>query len=377
MQNFDIIIIGAGPAGSCLARLVADMPGLRVALLDTRRLDVPYAGTGRIKSCGGLMAPDAQKVLACMDMTIPAHLLVTPQLFAVRTLDVPNGLERYYQRFYLNLDREAFDRWLFTSVSDCVQKFVCVTVKSLVEDTTGYTVSCADGLRLHGRFIVGADGANSVVRRKLFPDMPLKRYISIQERFTASGFKPHFAAFFDPAITDYYGWGLPKNHEYLLGVAIPAAAGAEEAFRRFKERIRPFGYELDSPLCRETTLLLRPDTMPASGVLPGGKACLLGEAGGFISPSSAEGFSYAFRTALILYRSLRATRLSPASPEYFAQVCRLHAHRLRPLRLVLWTKILKQRILYNSLLRQCIMRSGIQALQRNKEFIDDQAYDSG
>lgn len=367
MQHFDIIIIGAGPAGSCLARLMSNMPGLRVALLDARQLDVPYTGIGRIKSCGGLMAPDAQKALACMDMTIPAHLLVTPQLFAVRTLDVQSGLERYYQRFYLNLDREAFDRWLFASVNDRVQKYTSTTVKSLTEGSEGYAVTCENGVRLHGRFIVGADGANSVVRRKLFPEMRFKRYISIQERFASSQFKPHFAAFFDPEITDYYGWGLPKNHEYLLGVAIPAAAGAEATFSRFKERIRPFGYELDSPLCRETTLLMRPNAMPASGVLQNGKVCLLGEAGGFISPSSAEGFSYAFRTALTLYQSLCKTRLSPASPEYFPHVCRLHTRTLRTLRFVLWTKIVKQQILYNPLLRRGIMRSGLQALHRIEE----------
>ncbi len=77
VEEFDIVIVGAGPAGSCLARLAARLPGLRIALVDARALDSTYAGTGRIKSCGGLMAPDAQKAMALMDMALPSRLLVT------------------------------------------------------------------------------------------------------------------------------------------------------------------------------------------------------------------------------------------------------------------------------------------------------------
>ena len=39
VEDFDIIIVGAGPAGSCLARLAAGLPGLRIALLEARALD--------------------------------------------------------------------------------------------------------------------------------------------------------------------------------------------------------------------------------------------------------------------------------------------------------------------------------------------------
>lgn len=155
------------------------------------------------------MAPDAQKALARMDMALPSRLLVTPQLFAVRTLDLPSGLERNYQRFYLNLDREAFDRWLFVSVDSSVRKFSSVMVKKLRRERNGYGVLCQDGTHLYCRFMVGADGANSVVRRKLFPQLRPTCYISIQERFALESRKPHFAAFFDPEITDYYAWGLP------------------------------------------------------------------------------------------------------------------------------------------------------------------------
>lgn len=282
----------------------------------------------------------------------------------MRTLDLPSGLERNYQRFYLNLDREAFDRWLFASVGDTVRKFPHTVVKSLHHEAGGYSVVCANGMKLSCRFIVDADGANSVVRRKLFPHVCPARYVAIQERFALASRKPHFAAFFDPEITDYYAWGLPKGGEYLLGAAIPAVAGAGEMFLRFKEKIRPFGYDLQEARSRETTLILRPGGPPGSGVLADGAACLLGEAGGYISPSSAEGFSYAFRTAMLVYQSLKLAGERTASDAYFKAACRWQARLMRPLRLELWGKCLKRQLLYRPLLRRLIMHSGLRHLNR-------------
>ena len=48
MKSYDLIIVGAGPAGSTLARLVGTERS--VLLLD---------GQFRNKPCGGLLAPDA------------------------------------------------------------------------------------------------------------------------------------------------------------------------------------------------------------------------------------------------------------------------------------------------------------------------------
>ena len=72
------------------------------------------------KPCGGLLAPAAQAELARQGLGVPASVIAGPQLFAVRTLDLPARLERLYQRFYINVDREAFDRWLVSLVPECV-----------------------------------------------------------------------------------------------------------------------------------------------------------------------------------------------------------------------------------------------------------------
>ena len=103
---YDVLIVGAGPAGSTLARLLGERtPEKRVLLVEGQT-------PGKAKVCGGLLAPDAQKVLAAFDLPLPKSVLVDPQIFSVKTIDVPSGLVRYYSRFYINADRGKFDDWL-------------------------------------------------------------------------------------------------------------------------------------------------------------------------------------------------------------------------------------------------------------------------
>lgn len=92
-------------------------PHLRVLLIDRRRLDRVFERGMRGKPCGGLLAPAAQRELALQGLGVPADVIAGSQLFAVRTMDMHVQLERFYQRFYLNVDREAFDRWLLSLVS--------------------------------------------------------------------------------------------------------------------------------------------------------------------------------------------------------------------------------------------------------------------
>ena len=68
---YDIAIVGAGPAGSTLARLLGDR--YRILLVDRRRLDLaPAHRRHSAKPCGGLLAPSAQHELARQGLGVPA-----------------------------------------------------------------------------------------------------------------------------------------------------------------------------------------------------------------------------------------------------------------------------------------------------------------
>ncbi len=135
---YDIAIIGAGPAGATLARLLSKQ--YRILLLDRRDL-LDGDNETREKCCGGLLAPDAQKILGRLGLAVPTGVLVDPQLFLVRTIDFDNQIERFYQRFYFNMDRKRFDEWLVSIIPDHVDLALGCRFISLSDAKEGYQIA--------------------------------------------------------------------------------------------------------------------------------------------------------------------------------------------------------------------------------------------
>ena len=369
---YDAAIVGAGPAGATLARLIGKR--LKVLLLDRRRLDCggpcgacgEGPGPGPGKCCGGLVAPDAQRALAAMGLGLPASVLVGPQLFAVRAVDLPSGLQRIYQRHYINIDRAAFDRWLLSLISPRVDVRGGCAFKGFRKLDGGFEIRLLAGGRTcaeRARVLIGADGAGSLVRRQAAPTRPRPaRYLAIQETFRQLRPLPYFSAYFDPSITDYYAWSIPKADHLLVGVALPIqkepAAGPDgdatprATFEALKAKLRSAGTVLGACVGRSAGLILRPHRVDqlcpaADGVV------LVGEAAGWISPSSAEGLSYAFRSALAAAAALRA---GPAG------LARRYEANTRWLRWNILAKSVKSRLIYSPGVRRRLLRSGVGCL---------------
>lgn len=347
---FDIAIIGAGPAGATLARLVGRQ--YKVLLIDRRPLqktvDITYAG----KCCGGLLAPDAQQVLGAMGLALPQSVLVSPQLFVVRTIDLATNLERHYQRFYLNLNREAFDRWLVSLLPPSVELRTETMFMGAQPNDAGFDLSIMHQGRVYHeqtRLLIGADGANSLVRRLIMPGHRVSSYLAVQEWFAAEAALPYFTAVFDPRLTDFYAWTIPKENYLLLGAALPVGRDPLARFQALKQRLAAKGFDFSRQLKREGCLVLRPRSR--SEIAYGaGKALLLGEAAGWISPSSAEGFSYALRSAGALAEAL-SSGLTGTVDRYRA--------RTKGLATNLLLKNLKSPLMYQPRLRNLVLRSGL------------------
>lgn len=288
LQEYDVVIVGAGPAGSMLARFL-ESKKLKIAIIDARKLDEAYEGKGSIKSCGGMIAPDAQKFLKKQNITIPKNVFDKTQPKYVKTYDLVSRQIRKYKRNYINVDREKFDRFLLEGIN--VDKFFGMVVNDIKKENGSFVINN----QIKAKILVGADGCQSKVRRTFFPNLDIRTYVSIQDVVSPQTSK-EYECFFDERISDYYGWSLPKGDKTLVGFAIKEGDKVLEKFENFKKN-NHFGKELE----RQGTFILRPKFFHK--ISCDENLFLIGEAGGYISPSSAEGISYAFKTARILAES--------------------------------------------------------------------------
>lgn len=351
---YDIAIIGSGPAGSTLARLIGEK--YKVLLIDKRDLENEVTKNHVNKCCGGLLAPDAQKMIAKLGLGLPKEILVDPQLFAVRTIDISNNLERLYQRFYFNMDREKFDRWLVSILPISIDKKFNSLLKSFEKIQEGYEIRYihrGKELSAKTRVIVGADGAFSRVRKLICKDRNIPdTYISIQEWFENSEQIPYFTAIFDEEISDFYSWIIPKADHILLGAALKPRDNTREKYNLLKSKLTQLGFEFKNKIKTEGAYIYRPRKVSQLYVGRDGIA-LVGEAAGAISPSSAEGFSYAFKSSLYLAQSLE---------EGIEGFLDRYNRRVKEIKFNLLIKNLKSPAMYNPLLRQLAMKSGLQSM---------------
>lgn len=369
-EIFDVAIVGTGPAGATFARLLS--PKLRVVAFDKKCATDPLA-RGFRKPCGGLLAEDAQRALSRQGLALPKEVLANPQLFSVRTIDLARNIERTYRRFYVNMDRHRFDLWLKSLIPPSVEIHNATTARKISRNKSGlWEIRFFEERRekiVVARTLVGADGAASVVRKFLFPKHKIRCYTAIQQWFVDKQPEPIYACFFDERLTDCYGWAVSKDGELLFGAAFPHG-GTGGAYENLRRRAEKFGFVLDAPLRSEACMVLRPEKMGDFKIGTVEGAFLIGEAAGFISPSSLEGISYALDSAEMLADAFNENfpRLGGGDNGGGRQgvaekIFEAYRRRSRKICRKLLLKTLKNPFMYNPTLREIVMKSGISALR--------------
>jgi flavin-dependent dehydrogenase len=343
---YDIAIIGLGPAGATLARLLDKK--YKVIAIDRKN-------EKKGKCCGGLLSPDAQKILAQFDICLPKDVLVDPQIFSVKTIDNDNNIVKFYQRFYLNMDRAKFDNFLTSLIPNNVEicrDSICKRIE-LINDIYRFTFKTKGVERTEdARIIIGADGANSIVRNTFYKKKKIVKYISIQEWYKDGLNSPFYSSIFDKKITDSYCWTISKNNYFIIGGAFPIK-NCNARFETLREKVKNMGVSLGEVEKREGCFVFLNMGITSTCTGKNG-AYLAGEAAGMISPSSLEGISYSMESAKILAGIINSD-CTHIGHKYFIKSLGI--------RIRLLLKIFKMPFMYNRILRKLVMKSGIKTIK--------------
>jgi flavin-dependent dehydrogenase len=345
---YDIAIIGLGPAGATVARLLDKK--YKILAIDRKN-----PGTG--KCCGGLLSPDAQKILAQFDICLPKDILVDPQIFSVKTIDLDNRIERFYQRFYINMNRAKFDKFLISLIPASVEICNDTVCTKIEKENDAYCLEIKSrGIKRieKARIVIGADGANSVVRKTFYEKYKIHRYVSIQEWYEDDTNSPFYSCIFDKEITDSYCWTISKDNYFIIGGAFPIK-DSNKRFEILKEKVKNSGIPFGKLVRREGCLVYLNKGLMSTCTGRNG-VYLTGEAAGMISPSSLEGISYAMESA---------KKLSEAINKEYNNIEYKYFMSTLEIRIRLIFKIIKMPFIYNKSLRKLIMKSGIKTIKRH------------
>lgn len=298
VRDFDVVIAGAGPAGAAAAGLLARR-GRSVALLDRR--DFP-----RPKLCGGLLTWKTTQALAAAGLDAAA-------------LDgVIDHVARHFEilhRDRLLLEGDAPQPFRFVKRRVLDQRLLDLARSAGAEFFPGRTVTACDPARaelrtargetFRGRFVLGADGAGSPVRKCLGLEGPSWRrgLAAAVEVLLPPGTLPrapgHPRLYIHCARAGY-GWVFPNSDGSMVGLC-----GLVRANTDFSRLAREFLEFLHIPDSRK--IPLRGHPLPYGNWLSrphSGRVLLAGDAAGLVEPLFGEGIFYALHSGRLAARAL-------------------------------------------------------------------------
>jgi geranylgeranyl reductase family protein len=279
VPRFDVIVVGAGPAGSTTAYRLA-RAGARVYLVDRARFP-------RDKPCGGGLT-----LRAVRQLPFPVDPVVED---VVDVLELGYGYQRRWsshaaEPLILMTQRRRLDAFLAERAAEAGAEFRDAAKVTAVDAGGAVTI---DGERIEADVIVGADGANGVTARSLgLPSyengVALEGNLGYEhvskERYAGR------AVVELGVVPGGYAWVFPKGDHVNVGVG-----GWQSEGPRLRQRLRELcaAFELDEKAVTD----LRGHRLPMRGATRQpvtGRVALVGDAAGLVDPLSGDGMFEAF-----------------------------------------------------------------------------------
>jgi geranylgeranyl reductase family protein len=313
VSRSDVVIVGAGPSGAWLAFLLAKR-GARVAIID--------GSHPREKPCGGGVTARA---LTLVRDAIAASELRAVNVREARFVSAATGASvsvplEAGDGSLIVASRRDFDGLLLSAACRAGARLIASRAAALTRDRNNWSIETADGERLAADTLVGADGANSLVRRRL--TRPFRRdQLSIATGFFAHGVSTDEILIELTADPPGYIWSFPRPDHLAIGIC----AQADFAVTAAALRGRIASWIARLKMCQGA--MLQPYSWPIPSLPKGDLDALeiaghgwitVGDAAGLVDPITREGIFFALQSADFAAEALSAnlhTRFAPSFQE--------------------------------------------------------------
>ncbi len=237
----DLLVVGAGPAGSTVARYAAEQ-GVDVTIIERRRK------VGFPVRCGEFM-PSTEEITAMFPgsegiselFDVPSSLvrrnleairLVTP---SSRSYDLP------FQGY--STDRDLFDQYL---ASEAVSAGAELITGCAFQRREGDVCMTSQG-PIRAKVVVGADGPGSRVAQEMGLPLPKNAYPAVTAQ-AEGDFEPVLVMFFGGIAPGAYGWIIPKDGSANVGVGFNPKLADRRPAEYFQIFADKHGFDVKSRL---------------------------------------------------------------------------------------------------------------------------------
>jgi geranylgeranyl reductase family protein len=338
VQIFDVIVVGAGPAGATAAKLLGEA-GVSTLLIDKSAFP-------RDKPCGGgisVRALERFPYLRSALATIPASWVNKVHF------ESPSGFVVDYRSadpLYLMIRRCEFDALLYSLARPRVET-ACGLVRKVAVHRDYVDVS-TESCEYRARMIIGCDGANSVVARasrlrtgKVQNDYAIDMMEETPQQELSAAERDRMYIYY--RIRSHYGYGyvFPKTDHLNVGVGFKLDYYLANLRGEHYSHHRSFVEDLKSKQVLEgqsNRSNFRAFPLPISGPLArtyGDRVLLAGDAGGFVNALTAEGIYYAMVSGELAARAAMQGQLSGYERAWKREIGDELAHSVRLQKLLL------------------------------------------
>jgi geranylgeranyl reductase family protein len=282
MKQFDVVIVGGGPAGSSCAAFCA-LAGLRTVVLEREKFP-------REKVCGDCLNPSCWPVMDRLGVTEELLGLSHSKLSSVEFIaidghkvivDLPSGADRE-----ISVKRSLFDNLLLRRARELGAEVREQTTVTALSRNSNWKIETASEEIFHARILIGADGRNSTVARlcNLLP-RPARERVALQAHAPLPrGFGNRVILQF---LREGYSGQAPVN-ENELNLCLVGSASSISILRHWASR--QFQLPADQQW-RSVTPLTR-STLPCARE----NLFFIGDAARVVEPFTGEGIYYALRS---------------------------------------------------------------------------------